>query len=199
MLMSATSSEDVDRLTKLVLHNPLTLNLLGAATSGEQVREPVCIGHALLLPKPNAAAWLGCRLLATLQPTLHPSQAGAAAAAAAGGAAAEIEHFRIDMPAGCASGGPAAETAEKLLHLLALLKLNLVQRKVSGSRQGTLPSAVPRAGMLAAPVGRCVQLVTTASVADCSAGDREQLWARVVVAANLQFHQSIADRRCWCL
>ena len=34
------------------------------------------------------------------------------------------------MPAGCASGGPAAETAEKLLHLLALLKLNLVQRKV---------------------------------------------------------------------
>lgn len=37
MLMSATSSEDVDRLTKLVLHNPLTLNLLGAATSGEQV------------------------------------------------------------------------------------------------------------------------------------------------------------------
>ena len=36
--MSATSSDDVDRLTKLVLHNPLTLNLLGAATSGDQVR-----------------------------------------------------------------------------------------------------------------------------------------------------------------
>ncbi|KAL4423346.1 hypothetical protein ABPG77_006141 [Micractinium sp. CCAP 211/92] len=91
LLMSATSSEDVDRLTKLVLHNPLTLSLLGAATG----------------------------------------QAGAAAAAAAaGGAAAEIEHFRVDLPAGCDAGGPATETAEKLLHLLALLKLNLVQRKV---------------------------------------------------------------------
>ncbi|KAL4430654.1 hypothetical protein ABPG75_005910 [Micractinium tetrahymenae] len=91
LLMSATSSGDVDRLTKLVLHNPLTLNLLGAAAG----------------------------------------QAGAAAAAAAaGGAAAEIEHFRVDLPAGCDAGGPAAETAEKLLHLLALLKLNLVQRKV---------------------------------------------------------------------
>ncbi len=53
-------------------------------------------------------------------------------AAAAGGAAAEIEHFRLDMPAACGSGGPASEIAEKLLHLLALLKLNLVQRKVRG-------------------------------------------------------------------
>lgn len=65
----------------------------------------------------------------------YQPQAGAAAEAAAGGAAAEIEHFRLDMPPGCASGGPAAETAEKLLHLLALLKLNLVQRKVGAVRQ----------------------------------------------------------------
>lgn len=36
------------------------------------------------------------------------------------------------MPSGCEAGGPATEAAEKLLHLLALLKLNLVQRKVSG-------------------------------------------------------------------
>lgn len=91
LLMSATSSEDVDRLTKLVLHSPVALNLLGQATGegGE-----------------------------------------ASAAAAAGGAAAEIEHFRVDLPAGCGSGGAATEAAEKLLHLLALLKLNLVQRKV---------------------------------------------------------------------
>jgi hypothetical protein len=53
----------------------------------------------------------------------------AAAAATAGGAAAEIEHLRVDMPPGC-GGGAAAEVTEKLLHLLALLKLNLVQRKV---------------------------------------------------------------------
>jgi hypothetical protein len=48
----------------------------------------------------------------------------------AGGAAAEIEHFSVGMPAGCKAGGVATETVEKLLHLLALLKLNLVQRKV---------------------------------------------------------------------
>ncbi len=30
--MSATSSEEVDRLTQLVLHNPVTLNLLSKAT-----------------------------------------------------------------------------------------------------------------------------------------------------------------------
>ena len=59
------------------------------------------------------------------------------------------------MPPGCASGGPAAETAEKLLHLLALLKLNLVQRKVSrwlllggcatmtGTAEKLLPSCAP--------------------------------------------------------
>ncbi|EFN55662.1 hypothetical protein CHLNCDRAFT_23258 [Chlorella variabilis] len=78
LLMSATSSEDVDRLTKLVLHSPVALNLLGQAT----------------------------------------------------GEGGEIEHFRVDLPAGCGSGGAATEAAEKLLHLLALLKLNLVQRKV---------------------------------------------------------------------
>lgn len=61
----------------------------------------------------------------------------ASAAAAAGGAAAEIEHFRVDLPAGCGSGGAATEAAEKLLHLLALLKLNLVQRKVRGWCWGT--------------------------------------------------------------
>jgi hypothetical protein len=37
--MSATSSADVDRLTKLVLHNPAALNLLGQSTAkGEEVR-----------------------------------------------------------------------------------------------------------------------------------------------------------------
>lgn len=38
MLMSATTSDDVEALTKLVLHNPTTLNLLappgGAAAAG---------------------------------------------------------------------------------------------------------------------------------------------------------------------
>ena len=38
LLMSATGSADVDRLTQLVLHNPLALNLLGAAgAAGDEV------------------------------------------------------------------------------------------------------------------------------------------------------------------
>ncbi len=69
------------------------------------------------------------------------------------------------MPAGCASGGPAAETAEKLLHLLALLKLNLVQRKVRIVHRvacwkrgvvggvGAWNEAFSRAALVAAPAG----------------------------------------------
>ena len=74
-------------------------------------------------------------------PTQQPlcvsrAQAGAAGAdAAGGGAAAEIEHYRLDLPV--ASAGAGAQTAERLLHLLALLKLNLVQRKV-GRQAGWL-------------------------------------------------------------
>ena len=35
MLMSATMSADVERLQKLVLHNPITLNLLASEGSGK--------------------------------------------------------------------------------------------------------------------------------------------------------------------
>jgi ATP-dependent RNA helicase DDX56/DBP9 len=87
MLMSATTSADVDRLTKLVLHSPLALDLLAAGGGGEE------------------------------------------GAAAAGGAAAEITHLRIDLPAACGGRGPAGEAGEKLLHLLALLRLALVAPK----------------------------------------------------------------------
>ena len=94
MLMSATTSADVDRLTKLVLHSPVALDLLGAGGG-----------------------------------TAAGTAAGAVAGTA-GGAAAEIEHLRLDLPRGEGLGGGVAEANEKLLHLLALLKLNLVQRKV---------------------------------------------------------------------
>ncbi|KAG7668408.1 hypothetical protein Ndes2526B_g00871 [Nannochloris sp. 'desiccata'] len=92
MLMSATTSEDVDRLTKLVLQSPESLDLLASSTSqgGDDATN------------------------------LHET----------GGAASEIEHRRIDLPPGCASGGPHQEVNEKLLHLLTLLRLALVPRKV---------------------------------------------------------------------
>ena len=87
--MSATTSADVDRLTKLVLHSPVALDLLGAAGG----------------------------------------TADGTAGGTAGGAAAEIDHLRLDLPRGEGLGGGVAEANEKLLHLLALLKLNLVERK----------------------------------------------------------------------
>lgn len=90
MLMSATTSDDVDRLTKLVLQNPIALDLLAAAGGAE----------------------------------------GAGAPDDGAGAAAEIDHRSITLPAACGARGPASETGEKLLYLLALLRLNLVQPKV---------------------------------------------------------------------
>jgi ATP-dependent RNA helicase DDX56/DBP9 len=90
MLMSATTSDDVDRLTKLVLQSPESLDLLASSTNDDDTNN------------------------------LHET----------GGAAAEIEHRRIDLPPGCASGGPHQEVNEKLLHLLTLLRLALVPRKV---------------------------------------------------------------------
>jgi ATP-dependent RNA helicase DDX56/DBP9 len=92
MLMSATTSDDVDRLTKLVLQSPESLDLLATSTSGNGDDDA----------------------------NMHET----------GGAASEIEHRRIDLPPGCASGGPHQEVNEKLLHLLTLLRLALVPRKV---------------------------------------------------------------------
>ena len=93
MLMSATTSDDVDRLTKLVLQSPESLDLLATSTGAGDGDDP------------NGDVQ-------------------------AGGAASEIEHRRIDLPPGCASGGPHQEVNEKLLHLLTLLRLALVPRKV---------------------------------------------------------------------
>lgn len=90
MLMSATTSDDLDRLTKLVLHNPIALDLLAAG--GDVGNEGGNATHV--------------------------------------GSAAEISHFKIDLPAACGSGGVLAEINEKMLHLLVLLRLGLVPRKV---------------------------------------------------------------------
>ncbi len=40
LLMSATSSEEVERLQKLVLHNPTTLNLLGSDSDPNSAAGP---------------------------------------------------------------------------------------------------------------------------------------------------------------
>ena len=96
--MSATTSDDVERLTKLVLHSPITLNLLGRGGGG--------------------------------------TGGGGGGASDAGGAAAEITHRRVDLPRACGSGGAATEAAEKLLHLLVLLKFGLVQRNVGREGRG---------------------------------------------------------------
>lgn len=87
MLMSATTSDDIELLTKLVLHSPVTLDLLGS--TGDEDDE-----HA--------------------RKNYHVSPT-------------EIEHYSIMLPA-CKKEG--ADSMERLVHLLALLRLGLVQRKV---------------------------------------------------------------------
>lgn len=76
MLMSATVSEEVERLQRLVLHNPVTLNMLALGSQKDNLRT------------------------------------GA-------GTAAEIEHFSLSCP-----------KEDKLIYVMALLKLNLVRKKV---------------------------------------------------------------------
>lgn len=39
LLMSATASEEVERLSKLVLHNPIALNLLQTGQAAEQAQQ----------------------------------------------------------------------------------------------------------------------------------------------------------------
>jgi hypothetical protein len=111
LLMSATSSAEVEQLQQLILHNPITLNLLTAPQ--QQLGDPA--GGAAA---PGAAAAAGGG---------EPAVAAAAAAAGelgAGGAgsAAEIVHFAY----GCSK-------EDRRLVVLSLLKLGLLKRKASGA------------------------------------------------------------------
>ena len=63
------------------------------------------------------------------------------------------------MPAASSSGGPLGETHEKLLHLLALLKLGVVKRKVGGLYESSLATRPMGAAALAGAV--------TAGNSDC--------------------------------
>ncbi|GIL98673.1 hypothetical protein Vretimale_4052 [Volvox reticuliferus] len=87
--MSATVSEDVERLQKLVLHNPITLNLTagagGAAAGGAAAAGEGRDGTSL---------------------------------ASGSGVSVDIKHFYIQCP-----------RPDKLLHVLALLRLGLVRKK----------------------------------------------------------------------
>ncbi|KAK9802873.1 hypothetical protein WJX72_007990 [[Myrmecia] bisecta] len=77
LLMSATTNDDVERLQKLVLHNPLTLNLLAPTAQG-----------------------LG-------------NEGGTS------GASADISHFQV-----------RCDRQDKMLHVMVILKLGLVRKKV---------------------------------------------------------------------
>ena len=73
MLMSATSSAEVDRLTALVLHNPLTLNLLGQATGEVRCVSVLRCGSVRCAVLCCAALRLGCAALepCSLSPRLQ--------------------------------------------------------------------------------------------------------------------------------
>ncbi|KXZ52784.1 hypothetical protein GPECTOR_8g172 [Gonium pectorale] len=86
ILMSATCSEAVERLQKLVLHNPISLNLTGQGQEGGEGGAEGRDGTAL---------------------------------ASGSGVSSDIQHFYIQCP-----------RADKGLHVLALLRLGLVRKKV---------------------------------------------------------------------
>ncbi|PNW75448.1 hypothetical protein CHLRE_12g526850v5 [Chlamydomonas reinhardtii] len=97
ILMSATSSDDVERLQKLVLHNPITLNLAaagaGAAGTGAGAEEGVEGGGA--------------------------AERDGGSLASGSGISADIQHFYMECP-----------RPDKLLHVMALLRLGLCRKKV---------------------------------------------------------------------
>lgn len=101
MLMSATTSEEVNSLATLMLHSPVVLTIKGNA---EQDRPTEGDG----------------------QSAEDKSRGGGIL----GGVAEEVEHRRIDLSKSCSSGGVVTQTTEKLLYLLTLLKLSLVEKKV---------------------------------------------------------------------
>lgn len=96
MLMSATSSGDIDTLSKLILHSPVSLDLLGLSTNNENGQE-------------------------------EDGRGGGVGGGVVGASAAEIEHYRVELPF---VRDHTEEGSERLLHLLAMLRLGLVQRKV---------------------------------------------------------------------
>ncbi|GLC37850.1 hypothetical protein PLESTB_001483000 [Pleodorina starrii] len=93
ILMSATVSADVERLQKLVLHNPINLNLT-AAGAGKAGKADAAAGGV------GGEGRDGTSL------------------ASGSGVSADIQHFYMQCP-----------RPDKLLHVLALLRLGLVRKK----------------------------------------------------------------------
>jgi ATP-dependent RNA helicase DDX56/DBP9 len=103
MLMSATSSSEVEQLQQLVLHNPVTLNLLAAGNAAAAAAGAAGNGDAAAAAAdgaPSAAAGFG--------------DGGA-------GSAAEISHFSF-----------SCSRDDRRLVVLSLLKLGLLRKKVRG-------------------------------------------------------------------
>ena len=110
--MSATSNADVEQLQKLVLHNPIVLNLLqtSALTTGTAAAAAGGGGEAGQQQQQGQDGE-GSGLIQQLQ---HQGLGGI-------GSAAEISHFSHGCPVG-----------DKMLVMLALLKLGLLRKKVRG-------------------------------------------------------------------
>jgi ATP-dependent RNA helicase DDX56/DBP9 len=101
MLMSATSSGDIDTLSKLILHSPVSLDLLGLSNINNNNNNNTYEGGQ--------------------------EEDGRGGGGVVGASAAEIEHHRVDLPF---VRDHAEESSERLLHVLAMLRLGLVHRKV---------------------------------------------------------------------
>jgi ATP-dependent RNA helicase DDX56/DBP9 len=101
LLMSATSSAEVEQLQQLILHNPVALNLL-VASGGDAA---AAAGSACGAAAGGAAAAAGA--------------AGGLLGAGGAGSASEIVHY-----------GYSCSADDRRLVVLALLKLGLLRKKV---------------------------------------------------------------------
>lgn len=105
ILMSATASPELEQLQQLILHNPVTLNLLLVTHSGPQQ------------PPSSAAGGDGGDAAAA---AAAPAGGGGGLLSAGGaGSASEILHYALE----CAGG-------DRRLVVLGLLKLGLLRKKV---------------------------------------------------------------------
>ncbi|CAI5527810.1 unnamed protein product [Closterium sp. Naga37s-1] len=111
LLLTATFSDDIERLQKLVLHNPVVVRL--GDSSG------------LLEDAPGGAG--GAGLGVGGQAAAGAAAAGEAAEAGAGGQSNQNQSL---LPPNIRQFAVRCEEKDKLLHLLALIRLQLLQKKV---------------------------------------------------------------------
>ncbi|CAI5536626.1 unnamed protein product [Closterium sp. Naga37s-1] len=114
LLLTATFSDDIERLQKLVLHNPVVVRLGDSSGLLEDAQG-------------GAGSGGGVGLGVEGQAVAEAAAAGEAAEAGAGGQSNQNQSL---LPPNIRQFAVRCEEKDKLLHLLALIRLQLLQKKV---------------------------------------------------------------------